>query len=345
MNTRLLLPTLLLFLLLASACNAGAVTAPPDILSTAARPQAETTDNLRNVTLGLGFIPNVQFAPFYVAQKKGFYAEEGLSVEIEHGFENDFITLAAQGERDFAVGSGDQVILARAQGLPITYVMKWYQRYPVALLLGPEQSVTQPAELDNVKVGIPGLYGASFVGWKALVYGAGINEAAVDVQEIGFTQAAAVQQQTVDGAVVYIANEPIQLRNQGVNVTIFEVSDYINLVSNGLIVGDELMKQEPELVQKMVQASLRGLEYTINNPDEAFEISREIITEMTDKDAVVQQQVLAASIDLWRTDRPGYSDPDAWHESVEFMQAAGLLNSADSIDVETFFTNDFVEGQ
>ena len=340
MYTQRILVLILVILLGVAACagNTQSETSAPANTASSSENQG-----LREVTLGLGFVPNVQFAPFYVAQQKGYYADEGLAVELEHGFENDFVTLTAQGERDFAVASGDQVILAQAQGLPVTYVMKWYQRYPVALMLGPEHSVSKLSEVAGKKVGLPGLFGASFIGWKALVHSAGIDETAVDVQEIGFTQAAAVQQGAVDGAMVYIANEPIQLRNQGLNVSVIEVSDYIDLVSNGLVVGDKLMNEEPELVQKVVRATLRGLEETISNPDEAFAMARQIIPEITDEEAPTQRQVLDASISLWRTDTPGISNPDAWRDSVDFMLASGLLTAESNINVDRLFTNKFVE--
>lgn len=338
MTTNRLLLLLLVGLLGLTACATNAP-AEPTALATASTP----SENLRPVTIGLGFIPNVQFAPYYVAQQKGYFRQEGLDVKLEHGFENDFVTLAAQGERDFAVASGDQVILARAQGLPITYVMKWYQRYPVALMLGPEDTVSNPADIAGKTIGLPGLFGASFIGWKALVYSAGIDESAVDVKEIGFTQAAAVQQGAVDGAMVYIANEPIQLRNQGLNVSVIEVSDYIELVSNGLIVGNKLLEEEPELVQKVVRATLHGLMDTIANPDEAFEISRQMVPEMTDEDAPIQRQVLDASIELWRTDTPGLSSLESWQKSIDFMVASGLLGADANLSADSLFTNKFVE--
>jgi len=298
---------------------------------------------LQKVRLGVGFVPNVQFAPFYVAQSKGFYADEGLEVDIEYGFENDFVALAARGEREFAIASGDQVILARAQNLPITYVMKWYQRYPVALMARADKGVAKPEDLAGKKVGLPGFFGATFIGWKALAHAAGIDENSVAVEEIGFTQAAAVQQDTVDAAMVYIANEPIQLRNEGIDVTVFQVSDYINLVSNGLVVGDKLMAENPELVQRMVRASMRGLDYTIKNPGEAFEIVRQVIPEITDEDAPTQRQVLDASIELWRSNNLGVSSQQDWQDSVDFMRQTGMLEK--NIDVETLYSNKFIDAQ
>jgi NitT/TauT family transport system substrate-binding protein len=317
---------LLLSSLSLGACGGGFQAAPQEI---------------QKVRLGVGYIPNVQLAPLYVAQKKGFFADEGLEVEIQYGFEDDFVALAAQGEREFAIASGDQVILAHAQGLPITYVMKWYQRYPVALMIPAAEGVTNPSELSGKKIGLPGFFGATFVGWKALVHATGLDESSLTVEDIGFTQAAAVQQGTVDAAMVYIANEPVQLRNQGIEVNVFEVSDYIDLVSNGLVVGDKLMAENPELVGKMVRASLRGLDYTLANPDEAFDIVREVIPEMTEEEAPTQRQVLDVSLELWQSDQPGVSSQEDWQASVDFMAKTGLLEKA--VETQKLYTNQFVE--
>jgi NitT/TauT family transport system substrate-binding protein len=304
---------------------------------------AQENPEIRKVKLGVGFIPNVQFAPFYVAQRKGYFADEGLEVEIEYGFEDDFVTLAAQGEREFAVASGDQVILARARGLPITYVMKWYNRYPVALMIPADQGIKAPADLAGKTVGLPGFFGANFVGWKALVYAAAVDEETINLEDIGFTQAAAVQQGAVDAAMVYITNEPVQLRNEGIEVEVISVSDFIDLVANGLVVGDKLMADDPELVAAMVRASLRGIEDTIENPDDAFAIVRDIIPEITDTEAPTQRQVLEASIALWQSESLGLSNQSAWQDSVDFMVETGLLE--DGVEVETLYTNDFVADQ
>lgn len=326
------------------ACGAEAAQAPSqDAPAAVTEAPAKVSGELRKVRLGVGYIPDVQFAPFYVAQSKGFYAEEGLEVEIEYGFENDFVALAAQGEREFAVASGDQVILARAQGLPITYVMKWYQRYPVALVAPAAKGIAKPSDLVGKTVGLPGFFGASFIGWKALVYAAQLDESAIKVEDIGFTQTAAVQQGVVDAAMIYIANEPNQLRSQGIEVNVLQVSDYIDLVSNGIIVGEKLMAADPDLVQRMVRASLRGLQETIARPDDAFAIARKVIPEITDDKAPTQRKVLEDSITLWQSDKPGESNPQDWQASVEFMSKTGLLEK--TLEPETLYTNKFVEAK
>jgi len=313
------------------------------VTACASQPPAETSSpsELQHIDLGVGFIPNVQFAPFYVAQAKGFYAEEGLDVSLEYGFENDFVALTAQGERQFAVASGDQVILARAQGLPVVYVMKWYQRFPVGVAVPASAGIETPAELAGHSVGIPGLFGASYVAWKALAYTTGLDESAVNLQEIGFTQAEALSQGKVDAAVVYISNEPVQLRRAGMEVRVIEVSDYMNLVANGIVTNESLLRDNPDLVRSMVRASLRGLAYTLEHPDEAFTIARQFVPDMTDEDAPTQRAVLEASLALWRSDRPGYSDPQAWADSVQFMRDTGLLEG--EVKVDDLYSNAFVE--
>jgi NitT/TauT family transport system substrate-binding protein len=167
--------------------------------------------------------------------------------------------------------------------------MKWYQRYPVALVAPTAKGIAQPGDLVGKKVGLPGFFGASFIGWKGLVYAAKLDETAIKVEDIGFTQTAAIQQGLVDAAMIYIANEPNQLRSQGIDVTVIEISDYIDLVSNGLVVGDKLMADDP-VVQRMVRASCAA--NTIDNPDDAFAIVRKVIPEITDDKAPTQRKVL-----------------------------------------------------
>jgi NitT/TauT family transport system substrate-binding protein len=351
----LLLLSTMLFLM---SCTGVTVSTPPQPIVEAqpaepeAQPEAaeasseetaaeadETT--LQHIDLGVGFIPNIQFAPLYVADKQGFYAEEGLEVALEYGFENDFVALTAQGERQFAVASGDQVILAGAQGLPLVYVMKWYERFPVGVVALAETGIDSPAALNGHKVGIPGLFGASYVAWKGLDYATDLDESTVQLESIGFTQASAVQEKLVDAAVVYLANEPVQLAEAGLEVNVIDVSDYMNLVSNGIVTNQTVIQENPDLIRALVKATLRGLQYTIENPDEAFEISREYIPDMTDEDAPVQQLVLERSIEQWRSDQPGISSAEAWETSANLMLEAGLIEAA--VEVDKLYTNDFVE--
>ncbi len=309
-----------------------------------ATPAPAATPTPRHVVLALGYIPSVQFAPFYVAQDKGFFADEGLEVEFRHGFETDFLKLVAAGEIPFVIASGEEVILGRAQGLPVTYVAEWYTRFPVAMFALASSGIRTPKDIEGKTLGVPGPFGATYIGWKAIVYATGIDESKVNVQSIGFTQAAAVGEGKVDAAMDYIVNGPVRLRLAGQDVVVFPVADYINLPSNGLVTHDQLLQTDPDLVTRMVRAMLRGIQYTLDNPDEAFAISLRHVPEAGGEQEAVSRAVFDASLDLWRPqgdDRLGHSDPLTWEKAAAFLREMGLVER--HVDVTNIVTNDFVK--
>ncbi len=288
----------------------------------------------------MGYIPNVQFAPFYVAVDKGYFTEENLQINFDYGMETDLLNLVGTDALQFAVASGDQVILARAQGLPVVYVMTYFQRFPVAVVSLEDVLLEEPADLVGRSVGIPGLYGASYIGWRALLYAAGIDEQEIPLESIGYTQVASLTEDQVEAAVVYAANEPVQLRQAGYEPHIIYVADYINLVSNGVITNEKTIAEKPELVSGLVRAFLRGLRYTIDRPEEAFEICLQYVPEAGGDNREAQMAVLKESIKFWESGRLGYSDPSAWETSQEFMLQVGLVETG--TDVEEMFTNQFI---
>jgi NitT/TauT family transport system substrate-binding protein len=102
---------------------------------------------LTKIRLPMGYIANVQYAPFYVAVDKGYFAEEGIEIEFDYRFETDGMKLVGAGELPFAVVSGEQVPLAREQGLRVVYVMQWYQKFPIAVVAPASKSIRTPADL------------------------------------------------------------------------------------------------------------------------------------------------------------------------------------------------------
>jgi NitT/TauT family transport system substrate-binding protein len=328
---RLLLGLVLLFAL--GGCVSLTSTKP-----TATPPSPIETE----ITLAMGFIPNVQFAPFYVAVDKGYFAAENLAVRFDYGMETDLLKLVGAGELQFAVASGDQVILARAQGLPVVYVLNWYRRFPVCVVSLKEKGISEAKDLVGKRVGTPATEGASYIGWRALLHAEGIDETQVNLQVIGYTQVASLTEGRVDAAVCYALNEPVQLSQAGYSIDVIYVADYANLVSNGLITNEQTIAERPELVQGLVRATLRGLRYTIEHPDEAFAICKEYVPEIAGENEALQKAVLDESIKFWQGDKLGYSDRVAWEESQRFMRQIGLIDT--EVDVETLFTNQFVVG-
>jgi NitT/TauT family transport system substrate-binding protein len=300
----------------------------------------QTPQSLTKIRVPMGYIPNIQFAPFYVAVDKGYYRDAGIELDFDYSVETDGVSLVGSGNLPFAVVSGEQVLLARAQQLPVVYVMAWYQDYPVTVVSKKAAGITSPADLRGKKIGLPGLFGATYVGLRALLKAGGLSESDVTLDSIGFNQVEALTTDQEQAVVGYVTNEPIQLEANGIAVNSIPVADYVELASNGIISNEKTIAENPELVRSFVQATLKGLRDTIANPDEAYQISRKYVDTLATADEATQKKILATSIAMWKADQLGISDPQGWKNMQEVLLDMGLYTTP--LDVSKAFTNDFV---
>ncbi len=329
MNRRLPILIALLAALALAACTAPSTPAP------------QSTAALTPITIYLTYQPDVQFAPFYVGIEKGFFKEQGLDVTLQHDAESTIARLVATGDAPFAVVSGEQVLLGRASDLPLVYVYRWYQKFPVAIASEVSQGIQTPADLKGHSVGTPMQEGASYIGLEALLASANLTDADINLQVTGFSQVETLVSGRVDAVVVYSTNEPVQLAAQGVDVNLLNVSDYADLVSNGIIASEQTVAQHPELVRAVDAAFSQALQYTIDHPDEAYTISQKYVEGLSDPSvAPTQQAVLARSIDVWRAARLGLSDLSSWQAMQDVLLRMGLLSAP--LDLNKVFSNDFL---
>ena len=340
---------LTLVMILSSACTNVSTSPPPQasaepaVVSAAPTSPINSTQALVHIRLPLGYIPNVQFAPLYEAVEKGYFTQLGIDIEFDYSMETDAVALVGANELEFAVVSGDQILLARAQGLPVVYVLAWYQDYPVSVVSKTGQGILTPQDLKGKRIGLPGLYGANYVGLRALLKVANLQESDVTLDSVGYNQVEALVSNQDQAVVVYTTNEPVQLRAMGYQIDEIKVRDYAHLVSNGLITNEVTIKQSPDLVRRMDQAILKGIADTIANPDEAYQICLKYVEGLAQADQAIQKEVLATSIDFWKADRLGYSNPTAWDNTQQVLLDMGLLTTP--LDINQVFSNDFLPSQ
>lgn len=327
MKSRFLVVSLLLVLILGPALGPGGGSRAAE----------------RTVRVAMGYIPNVQFAPWYVAEAKGYFAQEGLRVELDYSMDVDGLLLLGQGKREFAVGGGDMVVIGRSQGLPITYVCTLYAKFPPSIVALAEKGIETMADLRGKRIGVP-FMGTSYIALRAMLAKAGMKESDVKVAMIGYTQIASLLADKVDAAVCFANNEPVQLAAQGRKFTQIYSYDYFPLVGHGVVTSERLAKEDPALVRAFVRATIKAMDYTLRNPREAFALIEKAIN-LPAADAAVQYQVLLASMRLWENDYTrrnglGSSDPRAWAESQRFMLQHGFIKNEAA--VEKMMSNEYL---
>ena len=302
--------------------------------------QAEQTERVR---VGLGYLPDVQFAPFYLGAVAGLYEAQGLAVEFQHGFVTELYPLLAQGRLDFVVGDAEDVIALRSQdpeGAPFVYLMALYQRVPNALFSLPDAGIETPEDLRGKTLGMPGLFGSSYTSLQAVLEAAGLTEDDVTIEQIGFTQAEAVLSGRVDVAMGFINNEPVVLGARGVNVDVLPTGSYNPSAGNGVIATDEVLEGE-SLVRRFLAATQEAMALTLADPERAFAASAEYVENLGED----RLEVLKASLPLYTspiTDANGlgYTALEGWEGTLKLLTSTGRVTT--DLPAEAFFSNAYL---
>lgn len=295
--------------------------------------QAQTS-----VTIGLGYVPNVQFTPYYVADQLGYFKAEGLTVKFQHGYISELMPLLLQGKLDFVVGDAEDAIFARAQGAPVTYIMAMYQRVPVTVFSLPAKNIRRVTDLKGKTVGIPGPFGSSYFALQALLASGGLREGDVKLATIGFTQLDAVRSGRVDAALGYVNNEVVQLKAAGITPNTLDVTQAYPMVGAGIMTTQK--KLTGDLAKKVVRASQRGLAFTLADPARAFQLGSKVFGPSGGSLAVLKASLPLIRSDYTRAHGLGASDPAAWQKAVAFLKSQGKLPA--SVSAADFYSNAYV---
>ena len=289
------------------------------------------------LVVGLGFIPSVQFAPFYLAEQEGYYADAGLDVTFQFKIDPDLVTLVGQGSIDIGSADGTSVIPAVSQGIPIRYVATIYGSFPSIVFARASSGIAEAADLEGTKLGIPGRFGSSWIMLQALLGSAGLSPDDLAIVEYpDFGQGAAVAQGAVDAATGFANNEPVQLGLSGEEVVVLHVDDTVALPGPGLIAGTATLDTKGDAIRAFVAATLRAMDEIAADPERGLEAAITAVPELAEQRAA-QLAILEATIGVWTgrvTADQGFGaiDRDGWQASLTFMTDLGLVPNAVTVD-------------
>ncbi len=299
--------------------------------------------NPTSVTIGLTYVPNIQFAPFYVADSLGYYKDAGLKVTFHHhaAGEDEFGALVS-GNEDMIFASGDEMLQAQSKGVPVVYLAQVFTQYPVALIVPADSPIKSAADLKGHSIGVPGAYGATYIGLLALLQQAGLTQKDVDIQSIGYTQVAALMGHKVDAVMGYLNNEAIQFQTSGFDVRTIPVGSSQPLISNGMGALQKELDANPDVVKAVIAATLKGVDFVNTHPDEAVNLSKDYVPDLKDSaTAASALDVLNATIPLMQIgNSAAKTDPNDWSSMEQFMVANGQLDK--TIDVNKVYSNDYL---
>jgi NitT/TauT family transport system substrate-binding protein len=335
--------------LVVAACAGGATPSPSAPQSAAptssaaasspAAPSSTPSGPPTKLSVGLGYIPSVQFAQFYLADQAGYYKDENLEVTFQNEIDANLVPKVGQGQVDIGISDGTSVIPAVSQGIPIKYIATIYGQFP-SIVFGKESSgIASAADLKGKKLGIPGRYGSSWIMLQALLASVKLTPNDLQIVEYpDFGQGAAVAQGAVDAATGFANNEPVQLELSGTPAFVLHVDDVTALPGPGLIVSDATAAAKHDAVAGFARATLKAMGDIVANPQTGLDAAIKAVPDLA-QDTATQKAILDATIDVWLpagTPDPsgtlGEIDRPGWQESIDYMTTLGLVPTPVTVD-------------
>jgi NitT/TauT family transport system substrate-binding protein len=335
--TRLALAGLLTAALVAACGPGGSPSASVGPSPTGAIGSPDSTIVPTTLVVGLGYIPSVQFAQFYLAQQKGYYADAGLTIEFQQKIDADLIPLVGAGTIDIGIGDGTSVIPAASNAIPIEYVATIYGKFPNVVFAKASSGIKTAADLKGKKIGTPGRYGSGWVMLQALLASAKLTTNDVEIKEYpDYTQEAAVEQGAVDAATGFANNEPVQLGLHGSTPVVLRIDDITPLPGPGLIASSKTLDAKHDAIAAFVAATLHAMEDIKADPNVGLDAAITAVPELASA-RETQAAILQATIDSWagtaqQAKGLGAIDHDGWTASIAYLGTLGMVKNPVTVD-------------
>ena len=306
---------------------------------------ARAAGALRKVDMRLDWLYQGPNAGFMVAQRKGFYKEAGLDVDVGTGKgSGSTAQLVATKATQFGFADGFSASFAIAKGAGIKMVAAVYRRNPAAIVVLADSGIEKPKDLEGKTLAIP-TGGAGFQQWPAFASGCHIDTSKIRIVN---TDPAGTPPALITGKVQGIGGfaqgfvPSVEIRGHKKARILWYADCGVNVVSNGIIVHPDLIKEDPGLIRAFVEASIRGFLYDRQHPDETCEIVKSYSEAV---DLAITRRELEISWTTWVTPNTvgkplGWMSEKDWASTVQVLKTYGGVTTP--ITPEQIFTNDFV---
>ncbi len=296
------------------------------------------------VTLQLKWVHQAQFAGFYMAQEKGYYAGENLSVTfLEGGPGIDLAKSILSGKAQIGIVAPENILIQRNQGKPLTAIASIYRRSAVVFVSLADSGIVRPSDFIGKTVATGDISSAALdfeLQLHALMKHLGIDISLVRITpyDSGYT---AFYKGEIDVTPVYSTGGLIKMRQKGLKLNLIWPSDYgIHFYSDTLVATDSFIEQHPDLVIRFLRATLNGWQDAVEDYPKAVEVTMKYARI---SDPVLQTAMMDAMLPLVHTgeDVIGWMKPEIWQEMAELMAKQGLLTAP--FDVNQAYTLRFLK--
>jgi len=309
------------------------------------RPRRARAATLKPVTMRLDWIYQGPNVGFMLARDKGYYEEAGLDVDIGIGKGSGATAqLIATKAAQFGFSDGFVVGFSVAKGMNIKMVGGVYRRNPTAAIVLADSGIKTLKDLEGKTLASP-TGGAGFQQWAAAAKGCGVDASKVRIVN---TDPAGTPPALITGQVQAIAGfaqglaPSVEIRGNKPTRILWYADCGVTAMSNGIIVHNDLLKEDPALIRAFVAASLKGFLYGRSHADEAVATVKKY-SEATDN--AITRREMELSWQTWVTpntaNKPlGWMSEKDWDATVDVLKAYGGVTTP--LTAAQIYTNEFV---
>jgi NitT/TauT family transport system substrate-binding protein len=298
--------------------------------------------DLTPMSLQLNWNPNAEHAPYYLGQQLGYYAEEGIELEILPGTgSGNAVTLVGTGDSPFGVAIADALVLGRAQGVPALSTAVLLQENPGVLVSFKEKGIVEPEDIYGKRIALnPQSTGYAF--WVAFTEANNLDRSQITEVNVSTAELPLLIADEVDITGALLTNEVVTLLADGYELNMIDYDDYgVSSYGQVLLSSDDYIAENPDLAQRFVAATLRSWEYTMEHVDEAIAALAEAVPET---DVELETAKWPPIIELAMApdgQTPfGQQSLEGWTQTAEAFEIGGLIDAP--VDPATLFTNEFL---